>query len=443
MAPIILALVVLVGCGAAAAPEPEAEATEPTEAAPTLQVAESENIEAQDAAATAVEENSEDNTLVVWVPEVINPGADTPGSEALLTMLAQFDETNPDIEVIVEVKRVSGDGSMLSYLQSAPPVAPSVVPDLVLLDRNGLVTAQTNDLIVPIEDLIDPEVTTHLYPIAVEMGTVDGTVAGVNYLLNTDHLIYRATFFPSRVPNTYDAVLAGLTPFAFPAGPLSDINRTTLTQYLAEGGRLVDENGEPVLDAEPLSDVLAFYADAKRLNVIDTNLFQIADAAQTLQLYRDRQVNMAEVSARDYLLIRETIPNTRPTWTPTATGDPTGLLTGWSWAVTTRDSLRQERAITFINFVLNPIVHGTYTLNAGWVPSQTTALEVWGNDDPYVAFADVLLQNALILPSQSVRNTPGEAMQQAVEEVLLDNARPIQAASQAANAVNSVEGEVQ
>lgn len=436
---ILAVAALLAACSTAPAPESQAVEAEPTVSAPTLDAQDVADAQAEAGEPQVEVQLEEDNTLVVWVPEVINPGADTAGSEALTIMLAQFDEAHPEIEVVVEVKRVSGVGGMLSYLRTAPDVAPSVVPDLVLLDRSGLTTAQTDELIVPMGDLIDPDVTADLYPIAVEMGTVDGISAGLTYLLNTDHLIYRSTFFPSRVPNTYDAVLAGLTPFAFPAGPLSDINRTTLTQYVAAGGRLIDEEGNPVIDVEPLTDMLAFYADAKRLDVVDTSLFQIGDTSETLQLYRDRQVTLAEVNARDYLLLRETTPNTSPTWTPTADGEPFTLVTGWSWAVTTQDADRQERATIFINFLMNPVVHGNYTLAAGWIPSQPTALEVWGDDDPYVEFANVIIASSQVLPAQSVRSVAGEAIQQAVEEVLLDDTLPVQAANQAANAVNPVE----
>lgn len=428
---------VLVACGSAVPEQPEPDA--PDAPAPTLEADGIANgQEAQEAdLIPAVEQ--ENNTLVVWVPEVINPGAETAGTDALITMLAQFDEANPEIEVIVEVKRLTGDGSMLSYMRSAPAVAPTVVPDIVLLDRSSLITAQQEELLVPIETLVEPEVITDLYPIAVEMGTVDGTHVGLTYLLNTDHLIYRTTFFPSRAPNNYDAVLGGLTGFAFPAGPLSDINRTTLTQYIAAGGRLIDENGTPVIDVDVLTEVLAFYADGKRLDVIDTSLFQIADTSETLLLYRDRQVTLAEVNARDYLLQRDSIPNTSATSTPTADGEPFTLVTGWSWAVATQDPARQERATLFLNFLMNPVVHGTYTLNAGWIPAQSTALEVWGDDDPYVAFADELMQHSEILPSQAVRSVTGEAIQQAVEQVLLNDTLPVQAANQAAAAVSPTE----
>jgi len=425
----------LAACSASPAPvpdnQPDVDDTEPTPEPGEVE---------QDAPAPSPQPSGggteRDNTLTVWVPEAISPGGEQPGADALLTALSDFDDTYPDIQVDFQVKRVTGPGSMLSYLRTAPAVAPDVVPDLILLDRDSMLQANTESTIVPIGDIVDQEIVSRIYPAAIAMASTDDELIGLPFVLNTQHVIYREAFFLSGPPNSFQSLLAAQTGYAFPAGPLSDINRTTLAQYIAAGGRLVDEDGNSVVDVGPLTEVLTFYDDAERIGVISTDLFQIADFGETLTRYQENQVSAAEVNARDYLHTREEVRTTSFTSTPTADGESIALITGWSWVITTSDEERQELAMLLVDFFMNPVVQGNYTLSAGWIPTQPAAFEVWGGEDPYVAFGDNLIRNAQPLPSASVRAVPGEAIQQAVEDVLLNGQLPAQTANQAANSVN-------
>jgi hypothetical protein len=87
-----------------------------------------------------------------------------------------------------------------------------------------------------------------------------------------------------------------------------------------------------------------------------------------------------------------------------------------------------------ITYLMEPVNQGDYTLAARYLPSQRAALAVWG-DDPYAAFADVLLENAEPLPGDALLRPVGDALQDAVESVLLNDTPPAQAAAQASQAV--------
>jgi ABC-type glycerol-3-phosphate transport system substrate-binding protein len=378
--------------------------------------------------------------LIVWMTEKLAPTSDTPGGQELLEQLATFDEMHPDIRVEVLPKKVSGNGGVLSYLRTAPPVAPSILPDLALLDRPGLIQAGREQLVVPIDTLLDPALLSGLYPVVQGLGTVSDVMVGLPYLLEIEHSVYRETAF-NAPPNSFDAILKGQQPYTFPAGALSNVNHTILLQYIAAGGTLTDDQGSPKLDATVLTQILDFHAQAHKKGLVNTALFQIVDPLASWGLYRDRQTNLAAVSSTAYLTERDQVRNTLLTWTPTPDGQPYALATGWSWVVVTHDPDRQAAAMALANFLMNPVNQGRYSQAAHWLPTQRSALAVWGEDDPYVAFADLLVNNAQPLPDTLIQSTVGAAIQDAFEAVLLNNELPAQAAAQAQQTVDQASGQ--
>jgi ABC-type glycerol-3-phosphate transport system substrate-binding protein len=374
-------------------------------------------------------------TLEVWMVEGLAPQADVPGGDVLLEQLAAFDEAHPNLTVVVRAKRGSGPGGILDYLRTAPPVAPGVLPDVALLSRADLVSAAGEKLVVPIEPLLPPDLLVDLYPVAKELGSVGGELAGLPYTLRIRHVVYRETL-SREPPHSYEALLRGRNSFVFAGTATSGVNRVTLSQYLEAGGRLVDENGKPFLDAAVLTDVLTFYRKARAAGLIDPRVLQFSDPAETWAQYRDGQVGMAEVSSSDYLAERSQVRTTGLSWVPTADGKPITLVDGWMWVVVTGDPERQAAAIELIAFLMEPVNQGRFLLAAGRVPSQRTALAVWGDSDPYVKFADTLLGSGVLPPGSAIDATVGNAMQDAVEGVLLGNVSPAEAAASAAASVN-------
>lgn len=383
---------------------------------------------------------SSELVLIVWMAETLAPTSDTPGGQVFLEQLAAFDEMQPDIRVEIHAKRPSGAGGIISYLRTAPSVAPSIVPDLALVAQAGLAQAGHDQLVVPIETLLDPALISALYPVVDDLGTVNDMLVGLPYLLEIDHSVYRETAF-SKPPNSFEAVLMGQQPYTFPAGTLSSANNAILLQYISAGGTWTDDKGAPKLDAASLTQVLNFYDQAHKKGLVSTTLFQIADPVEIWGMYRDRQTNLAVVSSTAYLTGREQVRNTQLTWVPTLDGQPHALATGWSWVVVTQDQDRQSAAMALLNFLMNPVNQGRYSQAVHWLPSQHAALAVWGEDDPYVAAADLLLNSAQPMPDAALQATVGAAIQDALEAVLLKDVLPVQAAAQAEQTVSEAAGQ--
>ena len=60
---------------------------------------------------------------------------------------------------------------------------------------------------------------------------------------------------------------------------------------------------------------------------------------------------------------------------------------------------------------------------------------VWSQEDGYASFADEVLANAEPLPEPGLQAIIGEAIQDALESVLLDDVAPAAAAAEAAERV--------
>ena len=419
----------LVGC---AAPETARPSPTPSAAAP---IAETPTAAATQAAGPTTTPESSEMALVVWTVEHVAAQSETPGGETLLEQLAAFDDIRPDIQVEFYIKRQTGEGSTLEYLRTAPLVAPDILPDIALLDRASLIQAARESLIVPIGPMLDPA-PSDLYPVAGALGSVDGEMVGLPYVMDTQHVAYRQAYFDTEPPVSYGAILEGPTVYAFPAGSTSGVNVTTLTQYLAAGGSLTDPEGAPQLDSAVLATVLTFYDQAWEGGTLAPEIFQMSGPEDTWALYRGGQTGIADVTASLYLTERGRVRTTGLCWIPTQDGRPFALVSGWSWVIVTQDPERQEAALALIAYLMQPVNQGDYTLAAHYLPSQRSALAVWGND-PYAVFADTLLESAVPIPEEAALRPVSDALQDAVEAVLLRDALPAQAAAQAAETVST------
>jgi ABC-type glycerol-3-phosphate transport system substrate-binding protein len=379
--------------------------------------------------------------LTVWVAEGLSPSDDSPGGETLASQLAAFDDMHPDIQVEVQAKSVSGRGSALDYLRTAPPVAPSVLPDVVLLNRRALIEAAREGLILPLTDETLSAIEEDLYPAAVELGSVDDLPVGIPYLLEIHHNVYRQPLFEDEPPLAYADLLPErpieLPTYVFPAAATGGVNDDTLLGYLAAGGSLTNAEGTPFIDVTALANVLTFYEEAREGGVLDASVLQYETTSETWEAFRQGEAGLAAVSSMPYLAARDQVPDAGLASVPTIDGEPLTLVTGWSWALVASDPERSAAASTLLAWLMEPVNQGTYAQSVGYLPSQSAALAVWGDDDPYVSFANSLLDTARLPPGPVIDSTVGAAMQTAVEDVLLGRASAQEAAAAAAAEINA------
>lgn len=414
--------------GSQASPTPPAAATAPAQTPAAQQTT------APTETRTAI---TGQTILTVWMPDTMYDATDAPGRQAFLDQLATFDDQHPDIQVQVYAKRLRGPGGMLSYLQTGPPVAPTILPDLALVDRDALVETAHAQLAPPIDGVIGQAYQADLYPAALETGRVGDALEGLPYLVEVDHVAYRQTVL-STPPLTFSQVLETGQLFVFAGGVSSGVSPVVLLQYLAAGGTLANDKGAPAIDPAALTAVLEFYSQARVRHDVTSEVFQLPDTAAVWAVYRDRRANLAAVTSTQYLAGLAQVTSTRAGAIPTSDGKPAALARGWSWLLLAHDPDRQTAALALLNFLMSPANQGRYSEAAHYLPTQPAALALWASQDSgYPAFADQLLTNARPMPDSTARVAIGVAMQDALEAVVLNGVQPAQAATRAADSVNT------
>jgi len=373
--------------------------------------------------------------LTLWTVEAVSPQAEGEAGQAFATGLSAFEETYRDVSVAVVIKNESGKGSVLDYLRTASQAAPTVLPDLVVLNTADLAQAARIGVLVPLDDLVSPFLADDLLPAARAAGTVEGQLMGIPFELDVEHLIYNTNKIESP-PKRWSEVLEADTNYLFPAkGKNGLVNDAFLIQYLALGGRLQDEEGRPALDEQVLRSVLDYYRQALEAEVISSEVLDIATTDDLWPAYVSAQVGMAHVNTHRFLNDRDMLRTTRFADIPTREGTPLTIARGRALAIVTRDPARQAMALRFIEWLMAPDNNATWNQTTAHIPTRYTALSLLGDRDPYWPFLQHQLEIAVPPPAFPGYDQIGRVLQQAVVEVLNGEATPEEAAAAAVDAI--------
>ncbi len=372
-------------------------------------------------------------TLTLWTTEDFSPNEAEDSGQVLAQQWEAFQAAHPNVSIEYVLKEPYGKGGILDFLHTASKAAPTVLPDLVILDTFELDEAAAAGLIQPLDDLVSSELQQDLFPFALHR--FDGRLMGIQFEADVEHLIYNTNKIESP-PITWSEVLSDSVIYIFPAGGKSGlVNDAFLIQYLAVGGGLLDEGGKPVLNKDALVEVFQFYQDGLEAGAIPPSVLEFEDLDDCWVIYVSAQAAMSNVSSARYLADRGLLKNTSFAAIPTRDGNITTLNKGWAWAMVTEDSARQAAAAQFIEWLLEPENNADWNLAAGHLPTRQTAFEHLSSADPYFPFVRQQLENVYPRPTASVYEKTGRALQKAVQDVLTGEASPQEAADAAITAV--------
>ncbi|MGW8249274.1 MAG: hypothetical protein ACWGO1_01420, partial [Anaerolineales bacterium] len=218
-------------------------------------------------AATATRLPTPDNTatpegplvLELWLPPEFDPNSGTAAGNILKARLDEFTQRRPDTQVEVRLKALDGVGGMLDSLTAASAAAPFAMPDLVAMPRPLLEAAALKGLLRPFDELIEPIEDSDWYNYARQMARLQNSTFGLPFAGDALLLVHRTTTIPEP-PRSLSDTLASPGALLFPAADPQAL--FTLTQYQANGGAVLDEQGRPWLEAAPLDEVLSYYQSA-------------------------------------------------------------------------------------------------------------------------------------------------------------------------------------
>jgi len=369
-------------------------------------------------------------TLELWLPEELDPYAGEGGSTVLAEQLSDFSRVYPGLQVDVVVKRAHGRGGLIDFMRTARDAAPSVLPDLVVLDASDLGTVAGSGLIQPLDGFVAPSADEDRFPFAATMGKVEGETVGLVLGADMQHVAYRPAALESP-PLTWTDVISAPASFLFPAGGYDGrVNDASLLQYLGAGGKLTDAEGRPTLDEEVLVDVLDFYSRCVTNTVIaPTQVLTATHVDQVWEGFKEGEGGMTLVRASRYWL--EADETMAPALVPTKDGQHIGIARGWALAVVTDDPDRQASAIQLAEWLTAPARNAAWTQAAGYLPGTRSALRLWRVTEEERTVLRDLLEAAMPPPRPVVLEAVGLPMQQAVSNVLRGRASPDEAAATA------------
>ena len=86
--------------------------------------------------------------------------------------------------------------------------------------------------------------------------------------------------------------------------------------------------------------------------------------------------------------------------------------------VVTADAARQQAALRFMQWLLEPARLGRWSRAAGWLPTRPAAWDEWSRDDPYILFLRDALAAAPFIPSGPRYADARRQLRQAAGDVL-------------------------
>lgn len=376
-------------------------------------------------------------TLTVWTRPDVLPSTEEPGGAALLEQLTAFDAQHAELNLLVEAKTSSGQGGALSYLRTGRTVAPSVLPDLLLLPAAQLAEAAAEGLVYPLDAVLSAEMAGALYPAARALGQVEGVTYGYPYALtNVQHLVYDTAAITRTLPATWSQLLGaeGATRLIFPAAG-QDGARLTLQLYLAAGGALRSGSGQIALETEPLTAALSQLEQAYAGGRILPESATATTLEQTWQIFQNSTANIVLSDATTYQRLDQ--PAGRYAF---------ALLPGFEaalplrsgallWVVTTPDPVRQGLALELVDWLTAPPNLAAWSYAADAVPARPDALALWPAGDTHAAFLRRMLPDARPYPAEA-SPTLLAALVEATENVISGVQPAAEAAAAAAAALN-------
>jgi multiple sugar transport system substrate-binding protein len=367
-------------------------------------------------------------TLTLWTAEPFSPAQADASGQILGQQIEAFSAAHPDVVVEYVLKKPYGKGGILNFLLTTSEAVPAAMPDLVAMDTIELKEAAQAGLLQPLDELISAELQEDLFPFAQQVGRFEDQLVGLQFETDIEHLIYNTNKLVEP-PLTWTDVLTEGVSYVFPAGGREGlVNDAFIIQYLALGGQLVDETGQPALNAELVTQVLQFYKDAYEMGVIPSSVLEFKTLDDCWPVYLSAEVAMTNVSSRRYLADRDLLMYTRFASIPTRDGNVTTLSQGWAWAIVTSDPTRQALAAQLIEWLMEPENSVEWNLAAGHLPTRKAAFEVLGTEDSYYPFLSKQLEGARPRMAGVVYSEVSRVLQQGVEKVMTGQATPQEAA---------------
>ena len=336
--------------------------------------------------------------LTIWLPIELAPEPNT-GPSTLEQQIQNFAAAQVDLDIHVEYKNVTGEGGTLNYLRTGHSVAPSILPDLIVLGMDQLGTAVTDELIYPLNDVIDSTQLEDLYPVAFNFALKEEQIPGYPFALTgLTHLAYNTNIISNTIATNWEMFRTTTNgSFVFPAN--GEGGATLLLQmYLSANGSLTNEAGRTALQIAPLAQSLEQLNLARNDGFLVRQSNTLSSYDEAWQIYEIGSAHIVLVDAHTYMSMRDNVPETAVSATPGFENEAIPLVNGWAWAISTNDTNQRLLAGELLNQLISPELLADWSLQSNYPPARRSAFDFWPVDDPYTLFLQSQLERAKVHP---------------------------------------------
>jgi ABC-type glycerol-3-phosphate transport system substrate-binding protein len=345
---------------------------------------------AQEPAAGETSVPPTNDQLVVWLPASTGMAVEGNAGAILTNAFHQFEQRNPAIRLDIQVKADSGTAGLFNFLRSAQEVAPSILPDMVLINTQQLWQIVDLGMVVALSEqelLADAD----YFRAAADAVTYRGQTIGIPYAVDLVHLVYDGEAI-SAPPTTWDELLDSGEPYAFPAGEAGPVI-SALLHYVGAGGALLEDG--TISNPEALETYFTFLAQARDQGIIGPSTLDMSAYPAAWRAFAEDRVNLAEVQANQFYPNITGINPPSYASVPTSNGESVTIAETWAFAILTEDSQRRELALSLIGELLVPEVHGPWSQAVARLPSRPASFAQWTQANAYRDFAEALLEDAV------------------------------------------------
>ncbi|HRJ42435.1 MAG: extracellular solute-binding protein [Caldilineaceae bacterium] len=353
--------------------------------------------------------------LIFWVPPFFSIDSQDRSAAILAAALAEFTPAAASTPVMLVPKAERGPASLLTYLRTTSRSAPKLLPDVVLLNSFDLAQAVNGELLTPLtarESALFAEISAPLLASA----QVDGTLYGLPYVANLEHLAYQKDRVLSP-PESWADFLDQDNRLLFAGGSVEDDSINFAWMLYLTGGGQVGEDGE-VTNPELLKAVLTFLEQGKQQGLIPESAATLSSPQAVWTFLVNGNAEIAVVPAHLYYNQQSEGGQIGFAPIPSLDGKKRSVVTTWSFAIITQEPERRESALLLLQQLFAPDVQGEWSASARRIPTQLTALHSWDSSDLYTAFVQTLLENSIPLPNLGKTDELALPLQQAQRELL-------------------------
>ncbi len=161
------------------------------------------------------------------------------------------------------------------------------------------------------------------------------------YSADLEHL---ATNSATPLPQTWSDLLETPRRYLFALGSSNSVSDAVLAHYLSAGGRLTDDQGNPVLDETALRTLLETYQKARDAGVLPGNFVELDNADKVWNAWRGLGTAVANLNATRYLSVETRLPDLQVGDLPALIQPAQSVGRGWAYAIVTKDPRRQAAA---------------------------------------------------------------------------------------------------